>query len=176
MGNICGTTDPNTATLIKHSVRLISARLQEENDVGEFYLSLEKDPQQEEFLQGRMQGNPYPSSTAGLGPLMRDVKNKICTGEWVDWEGGREGGREGKGGKEGWQVDAEGRGKEGGREGEGRKVGGSERKEGEGVGKKATCRKYLHAHTHTHTHTLTHTHAHTHTHTHTHTTHAQTVS
>ena len=55
--------------------------LQEENDVGEFYLSLEKDPQQEEFLQGRMQGNPYPSSSPGLGPLMRDVKNKICTGE-----------------------------------------------------------------------------------------------
>ncbi len=53
---------------------------QEENDVGEFFLSLDKDPQQEEFLQGRMQGNPYPSSTPGLGPLMRDVKNKICTG------------------------------------------------------------------------------------------------
>ena len=51
-------------------------------DIHEFYLSLEKDPQQEEFLQGRMQGNPYPSSTPGLGPLMRDVKNKICTGEW----------------------------------------------------------------------------------------------
>ena len=50
--------------------------------MGEFYLSLEKDPQQEEFLQGRMQGNPYPSSSPGLGPLMRDVKNKICTGEW----------------------------------------------------------------------------------------------
>lgn len=57
--------------------------LQEENDVGEFYLSLEKDPQQEEFLQGRMQGNPYPSSSLGLGPLMRDVKNKICTGQHV---------------------------------------------------------------------------------------------
>ena len=54
---------------------------QEVKDVQEFYLSLEKDPQQEEFLQGRMQGNPYPSSTAGLGPLMRDVKNKICTGQ-----------------------------------------------------------------------------------------------
>ena len=49
--------------------------------MGEFYLSLEKDPQQEEFLQGRMQGNLYPSSSPGLGPLMRDVKNKICTGE-----------------------------------------------------------------------------------------------
>ena len=56
---------------------------QEENDVGQFFLSLEKDPQQEEFLQGRMQGNPYHSTTAGLGPLMRDVKNKICTGQYV---------------------------------------------------------------------------------------------
>jgi len=55
--------------------------IQEDNDVGEFFLSLEKDPQQEEFLQGRMQGNPYPSTSPGLGPLMRDVKNKICTGE-----------------------------------------------------------------------------------------------
>lgn len=25
-----------------------------------------------------MVGNPYNSSEAGLGPLMRDVKNKIC--------------------------------------------------------------------------------------------------
>ena len=49
--------------------------------MGEFFLSLEKDPQQEEFLQGRMQGNPYPSTSPGLGPLMRDVKNKICTGK-----------------------------------------------------------------------------------------------
>lgn len=54
--------------------------LQEENDVGEFYLSLEKDPQQEDFLQGRMLGNPYGSNEPGLGPLMRDVKNKICQG------------------------------------------------------------------------------------------------
>ena len=55
--------------------------LQEEEDVGEFYLQLDKDPQQEEFLQGRMQGNPYSSKDPGLGPLMRDVKNKICTGK-----------------------------------------------------------------------------------------------
>ena len=48
--------------------------------MGDFFLSLEKDPQQEEFLQGCMQGNPYPSTTPGLGPLMRKVKNKICTG------------------------------------------------------------------------------------------------
>ncbi|WAR30664.1 UBR4-like protein [Mya arenaria] len=51
---------------------------QEENDVGDFFMILEKDPQQEDFLQGRMLGNPYSSSEAGLGPLMRDVKNKIC--------------------------------------------------------------------------------------------------
>lgn len=50
----------------------------EENDVGEFFLTLEKDPQQEDFLQGRMLGNPYASTETGLGPLMRDVKNKIC--------------------------------------------------------------------------------------------------
>ena len=47
-------------------------------------MSLEKDPQQEEFLQGRMQGNPYRSRDSGLGPLMRDVKNKICTGKKLE--------------------------------------------------------------------------------------------
>lgn len=26
-----------------------------------------------------MSGNPYVSKEPGLGPLMRDVKNKICT-------------------------------------------------------------------------------------------------
>ena len=44
-----------------------------------FQISLEKDPLQEEFLQGRMQG-PYRSDDHGLGPTMRDIKNKICTG------------------------------------------------------------------------------------------------
>ncbi len=53
---------------------------QEENDIGEIFMSLEKDPQQEDFLQGRMLGNPYSSNEPGLGPLMRDVKNKICQG------------------------------------------------------------------------------------------------
>lgn len=57
---------------------------QEENDVGDFFMILEKDPQQEDFLQGRMLGNPYSSSEAGLGPLMRDVKNKICQGLMSD--------------------------------------------------------------------------------------------
>ena len=42
--------------------RLCSIIQPEEADMVEFYLSLEKDPQQEEeFLQGRMQGNPYSS-------------------------------------------------------------------------------------------------------------------
>lgn len=58
--------------------RLCSIIYPEENDTGEFFLTLEKDPQQEDFLQGRMLGNPYSSLEAGLGPLMRDVKNKIC--------------------------------------------------------------------------------------------------
>lgn len=58
--------------------RLCSLIYPEENDVGEFFLTLEKDPQQEDFLQGRMLGNPYSSLEAGMGPLMRDVKNKIC--------------------------------------------------------------------------------------------------
>ena len=44
----------------------------------EFFVTLEKDPQQEDFLQGRMPGNPYSSNEPGIGPLMRDVKNKIC--------------------------------------------------------------------------------------------------
>lgn len=59
--------------------RLYSIIHPEENDESEFFLTLEKDPQQEDFLQGRMLGNPYPSTEVGLGPLMRDVKNKICT-------------------------------------------------------------------------------------------------
>uniref|UniRef100_A0A2C9K8S7 UBR-type domain-containing protein n=1 Tax=Biomphalaria glabrata TaxID=6526 RepID=A0A2C9K8S7_BIOGL len=59
--------------------RLCSIIYPEENDVTEFFLILEKDPQQEDFLQGRMLGNPYSSSEPGMGPLMRDIKNKICT-------------------------------------------------------------------------------------------------
>lgn len=52
--------------------------------MGEFFMILEKDPQQEDFLQGRMLGNPYSSNEPGLGPLMRDIKNKICQGEFSD--------------------------------------------------------------------------------------------
>uniref|UniRef100_A0A0M3HTT2 UBR-type domain-containing protein n=1 Tax=Ascaris lumbricoides TaxID=6252 RepID=A0A0M3HTT2_ASCLU len=43
-----------------------------------FLIQIEKDPLQEEYLQGRMPGNPYRSTDAGMGPLMRDIKNKIC--------------------------------------------------------------------------------------------------
>lgn len=50
----------------------------EEEETSDFFMSLEKDLQQEDYLQGRMQGNPYSSKEPGLGPLMRDVKNKIC--------------------------------------------------------------------------------------------------
>ncbi len=48
-------------------------------DNKEFLLFLEKDPNQEDYLQGRMLGNPYSSNEPGIGPLMRNVKNKICT-------------------------------------------------------------------------------------------------
>ncbi|KAL1517166.1 hypothetical protein ABEB36_000965 [Hypothenemus hampei] len=58
--------------------RLCSLIHPEENETGHFTLTLDKDPQQEDFLQGRMLGNPYPCTEPGLGPLMRDVKNKIC--------------------------------------------------------------------------------------------------
>ncbi|XP_053669765.1 protein purity of essence [Anopheles nili] len=70
------TTDVKTPVFMFE--RLCSIIHPEENDVGEFFLTLEKDPQQEDYLQGRMLGNPYPSHETGLGPLMRDVKNKIC--------------------------------------------------------------------------------------------------
>uniref|UniRef100_A0A8C5JLD8 Ubiquitin protein ligase E3 component n-recognin 4 n=1 Tax=Junco hyemalis TaxID=40217 RepID=A0A8C5JLD8_JUNHY len=58
--------------------RLCSIIYPEENEVTEFFVTLEKDPQQEDFLQGRMPGNPYSSNEPGIGPLMRDIKNKIC--------------------------------------------------------------------------------------------------
>ncbi|GAB6031468.1 hypothetical protein CHUAL_009237 [Chamberlinius hualienensis] len=58
--------------------RLCSIIYPEENDIGEFFINLEKDSQQEDFLQGRMLGNPYSSNDPGLRPLMRDIKNKIC--------------------------------------------------------------------------------------------------
>ena len=58
--------------------RLCSIIYPEENDSIEFFITLEKDPQQDDFLQGRMLGNPYSSNDTGMGPLMRDIKNKIC--------------------------------------------------------------------------------------------------
>ncbi|XP_075228020.1 E3 ubiquitin-protein ligase-like protein poe isoform X3 [Lycorma delicatula] len=72
----CSLDDVRTPVFVFE--RLCSIIYPEENDVGEFYLTLEKDPQQEDFLQGRMLGNPYSCNEPGLGPLMRDVKNKIC--------------------------------------------------------------------------------------------------
>ena len=48
-------------------------------DNKEFLLKLEKDSNQEDYLQGRMLGDPYSSNEPSLVPLMRNVKNKICT-------------------------------------------------------------------------------------------------
>ncbi|VVC25973.1 Hypothetical protein CINCED_3A011321 [Cinara cedri] len=72
----CDSQDVRTPVFVFE--RLCSTIYPEENDVGEFYMNLDKDSQQEDFLQGRMLGNPYSSIESGLGPLMRDVKNKIC--------------------------------------------------------------------------------------------------
>ena len=47
------------------------------SQVKEFAISIEKDAQQDDYLQGRMTGNPYNSEGAGLGPLMRDIKKKV---------------------------------------------------------------------------------------------------
>eukprot|EP00095_Tigriopus_kingsejongensis_P009320 maker-scaffold486_size158769-snap-gene-0.26 protein:Tk09320 transcript:maker-scaffold486_size158769-snap-gene-0.26-mRNA-1 annotation:"e3 ubiquitin-protein ligase ubr4" len=58
--------------------RLCNIIFPEETDTGEFFMTLEKDPQQEDFLQGRMVGNPYNSNHSDMGPLMREIKNKIC--------------------------------------------------------------------------------------------------
>lgn len=59
--------------------RLCQIIYPEESGDKEFLLVLDKDPNQEDYLQGRMLGNPYNSSEPGLGPLMRNIKNKICT-------------------------------------------------------------------------------------------------
>lgn len=72
----CSIQDLRTPVFIFE--RLCSMIHPEEKDSGEFFISLEKDPQQEDFLQGRMLGNPYGSKDPGMGPLMRDIKNKIC--------------------------------------------------------------------------------------------------
>jgi len=74
--NKCKLDDLTTPVFIFERLCLII--YPEESDTPEFTITLEKDPQQEDFLQGRMLGNPYPSNEPGMGPLMRDIKNKIC--------------------------------------------------------------------------------------------------
>jgi len=49
--------------------------IQEKKEVGEFLMNVEKDPAQDDFLQGRVMGNPNKSSDVGMDPLMRD---KVC--------------------------------------------------------------------------------------------------
>jgi E3 ubiquitin-protein ligase UBR4 len=73
----CPVGDVLTPTFIAE--RLCSIISPEDNEAADFYVILDKDPAQEEFLQGRMQGNPYSCKEPTLGPLMRDIKNKICT-------------------------------------------------------------------------------------------------
>lgn len=75
--NKCKLDDLRTPVFIFE--QLCSIIYPEESGTVEFYITLEKDPQQEDFLQGRMLGNPYSSNDSGMGPLMRDIKNKICT-------------------------------------------------------------------------------------------------
>ena len=48
------------------------------NDNKEFLIVLNKDQNQEDYLQGNMVGNPYSSNDQTMGPLMREIKNKIC--------------------------------------------------------------------------------------------------
>ena len=74
--NKCRIDDLRTPVFIFEQI--CSIIYPEEAAMTEFYITLEKDAQQEDFLQGRMLGNPYSSNDPGMGPLMRDVKNKIC--------------------------------------------------------------------------------------------------
>lgn len=71
-------TPPNDFKTPLYMFERLCNTIHSDTDNDEFFLNLEKDQLQEEFIQGRMLGNPYPSSEPGLGPLMRDVKNKIC--------------------------------------------------------------------------------------------------
>jgi len=72
----CNESDIRTPVFIFE--RICSTIHPEGNIHSEFFVSLEKDPQQEDYLQGRMLGNPYSSNEPGIGPLMKDIKNKIC--------------------------------------------------------------------------------------------------
>ncbi|KFD55086.1 hypothetical protein M513_04004 [Trichuris suis] len=58
--------------------RMCAAIDTEDKGLTEFKVNIEKDPAQEDFLQGRMSGSPYSSSDPDMGPTMRDIKRKIC--------------------------------------------------------------------------------------------------
>ncbi|CDW57727.1 E3 UbLigase R4 domain containing protein [Trichuris trichiura] len=58
--------------------RMCAAIDMEDKGLTEFKVNIEKDPAQEDFLQGRMSGSPYSSSDPDMGPTMRDIKRKIC--------------------------------------------------------------------------------------------------
>ena len=65
--------DQRTLTFVLEQMCSVICPSKKEPD---YALVLRKAPTQEEFIRGHMTKNPY--STAELGPLMRDVKNKIC--------------------------------------------------------------------------------------------------
>ena len=70
----CGMGDFRTPQFIYE--RLCTIVFPQEKEKTEFSLVIEKDPQQEDFLQGRMQGNPYPLSaftSREAGANERDV-------------------------------------------------------------------------------------------------------
>lgn len=80
----CGSGDYRTPQFIYE--RLCTIIFPQEKEKTEFSLLIEKDPQQEDFLQGRMQGNPYPlsalvsraeSANNERDVIMRDIKNKV---------------------------------------------------------------------------------------------------
>ena len=51
----------------------------------EFYLNLEKDRQQEEFLQGRVQGNPSSSMDTGLAWVPSWGKSRTRSAQTASW-------------------------------------------------------------------------------------------
>ena len=94
------TSDPNGRLSDCRTPQFIYERLctiifPQEKEKTEFSLVIEKDPQQEDYIQGRMQGNPYALSafvprldgpgtggptTGAAGErdvIMRDIKNKV---------------------------------------------------------------------------------------------------
>ena len=65
--------DQRAATFV---LQQLSAVVNPKKPAPNVMLTLKKAPTQEEYIRGAMTKNPYANSE--IGPLMRDVKNKIC--------------------------------------------------------------------------------------------------